>query len=138
MTRFDKPATGALGKLAATGNLRKIGTPTRETLAMVAGDYAAMRKSIAPLFEKIAKLERRVEEVEADTRPLPPAILRRHEPAPANDPNYVAVADLLEKAARAGLGREFDDAATILRQRSDSAQALAAASFSDIPNGSRP
>lgn len=100
----------ALDKLAGAGNLRKIVAPTRDALAKISADYQEMRKSIAPLFEKIAKLERRVEEVEAETRPVPPPILRRHEPQPVAS-DYDQMADTLEKLAHEGMGAPLADAA---------------------------
>ncbi len=95
---------------------------------------ADVRKITSPIFQKLATLEARLEEISA--QPVPPPILRKIaiNPEPANDPNYGAVADLLEKAARAGLGREFDDAASHLRRRCDSAPAMAAATAIDPLN----
>ena len=95
---------------------------------------ADVRKGAEPIFAALERLEKRVKEIAVAVQPVRPEIMRRAEPAPANDPNYVAVADLLEKAARAGLGREFDDAASILRRRCDSAPAMAAASAIDHQN----
>jgi hypothetical protein len=119
MTRFDKPAMGAIGKLATTGDLRK--TAERE-----------VAKITSPILEKLTQLERRVEEI--GRQPVPPPMLRKVIAEPAADPGYDAIAGLLEKAARAGLGREFDDAASQLRRRCDSAPAMAAASAIDHQN----
>jgi hypothetical protein len=90
---------------------------------------SALRKAAEPIFERLRKLERRVEEIGA--QPVPPPNLRKSA-EPADDPAYDGIADLLEKAARAGLGREFDDAATHLRRRCDSAPAMAASTEIDL------
>lgn len=93
-------------------------------------ETVALRKTISPLLAKLERLEARIEEI--GRQPVPPPILRKitiaPEPEPVADRAYDHVAALLEKAARAGLGREFDDAASQLRRRCDSAPALAAAS----------
>lgn len=83
-----------------------------EAAAHEAG-LAKARAHYAPIVARLERLEKLVDEI--GRQPLPPPALRKIaiEPEPAADPAYDAIADLLQKAARAGLGREYEDAASI-------------------------